>query len=96
MSAMEEYIQRSESVEKRKRLKLQWAEAAQSGHDNAVITSGCGQVRSIEIAFRCLYCGEWFCVPCAEKHFGQTIQEWIEAKRIAHRIEMQNNRKVKP
>ena len=26
-------------------------------------------------AYRCLYCGEYFCEKCAEKHFGETKEE---------------------
>ncbi|VUD48583.1 hypothetical protein TDB9533_01262 [Thalassocella blandensis] len=27
-------------------------------------------------AFRCLYCGIFYCRTCAEKHFGQTVEEY--------------------
>lgn len=27
-------------------------------------------------AFRCLYCGEWYCKKCAEKHFGKTVEQY--------------------
>lgn len=27
-------------------------------------------------AYKCLYCGEWYCQPCAEAHFGQTIAHY--------------------
>ena len=39
------------------------------GHKN------CGKQVSIEYAFRCLYCGFWFCRACAEVHFGMTREE---------------------
>jgi len=27
-------------------------------------------------AFRCLYCGEWYCKTCAEEHFGKTVEQY--------------------
>lgn len=53
------------------------------------ITCGCGWKRWIAYAYRCLYCGEWYCAPCAEIHFGQSIEEWTIEKRIAKRLEIQ-------
>jgi len=38
----------------------------------------CGKVVSIEYAFRCLYCGFWFCQSCAEQHFGMTRAEHVD------------------
>ena len=38
----------------------------------------CGHVMSIMHAYKCLYCGFWFCYSCAEKHFGQTVAEFKE------------------
>ena len=29
-------------------------------------------------AYRCLYCEGWFCVSCAERHFGKTRLEFYE------------------
>ena len=53
------------------------------------ITCGCGWKRWIAYAYRCLYCGEWYCAPCAETHFGQSINDWTMEKRIAARLEAQ-------
>ena len=50
--------------------------------DQKTITCPCGQLRAIELAFRCLYCGIWFCHPCAEIHFGQTFADWVKEKRV--------------
>jgi hypothetical protein len=27
-------------------------------------------------AYKCLYCGFWFCLPCAEIHFGKTKEQY--------------------
>ena len=27
-------------------------------------------------AFRCLYCGQWYCKECAEVHFGKTVSQY--------------------
>ena len=40
------------------------------------LTCHCGQLIYWLNAFRCLYCGEYYCQPCAEKHFEQTREEW--------------------
>lgn len=38
----------------------------------------CGKKVSIDRAYKCLYCGYWFCADCAEKHFGKTRDEYRE------------------
>jgi len=42
----------------------------------ATITCRCGWQRGITQMYKCLYCNEWFCILCAEKHFGKTIKEY--------------------
>jgi hypothetical protein len=64
-------------------LKEQLRDAFETG---AVNCPTCGTRRGIEIVYRCLYCGFWFCFECAEKHFGQTFQEHLIEKRIECRI----------
>jgi len=39
---------------------------------------GCGKWVRIDFAYKCLYCGFWFCAACAEVHFGKTREEHIE------------------
>ena len=39
------------------------------------ITCPCGWERSIFRMYKCLYCDIWFCVSCAESHFGKTIKQ---------------------
>lgn len=36
----------------------------------------CGTKLPTWIAFRCLYCGEYYCQKCAEIHFGKTRAEY--------------------
>jgi hypothetical protein len=57
-------------------LRRQWREAV----GRRVVTCPCGLVRALELAFRCLYCGVFFCTECAEVHFGETRREWLERK----------------
>ena len=52
-------------------LRKQWADAVEL----RVIECPCGWKRALELAFRCLYCGVYFCTPCAERHFGETRGE---------------------
>lgn len=42
------------------------------------VTCNCGTLIYWFNAFRCLYCGEFYCQSCAEEHFGKTRKEWIE------------------
>lgn len=69
---------------KKQRLSEQWHDAI----NYHTIICDCGLARAIEMAFRCLYCGEWYCANCAEVHFGKTIQEHIIEKRVARRQEL--------
>lgn len=81
MPAMVEYIEMAASEEKKSLLREQWTEAVDQGK----IHCACGQVRALVMAYRCLYCGAWFCVPCAEVHFGMTMRQWKEKKRTERR-----------
>ena len=36
----------------------------------------CQQKLWMQNAYKCLYCGEWYCKPCAETHFGKTVAEY--------------------
>lgn len=40
------------------------------------ISCECGRAYLSDEMFRCLYCGERFCVKCAEFHFGKTREEY--------------------
>lgn len=51
----------------------QWKEA-RGVHPR--VTCLCDRVILIRFMFRCLYCGLWFCQPCAEVHFGKTREQW--------------------
>lgn len=42
------------------------------------MTCPCGELKHWVFLFRCLYCGIWYCQPCAEKHFGMTRDQWFE------------------
>lgn len=67
-------------------LERQYLDAA----NNGTITCNCGITKAINMAYRCLYCGEWFCFNCAEIHFGQTFEEHVEEKRIKLSEELKN------
>jgi hypothetical protein len=36
---------------------------------------GCGKWVRIDKAYKCLYCEFWFCLTCAEIHFGKTKEQ---------------------
>jgi len=81
MNSTQEYIDRADTDEKKGIIGQQWQDAISKG----TIVCPCGINRALAVAYRCLYCGVYFCCGCAEKHFGQTIQEWVIAKRIEKR-----------
>lgn len=76
MASMGEYIERAKTPEKKARLKAQWMQVVQ----DHVVTCCCGRPRALELAYRCLYCGEWYCFNCAQDHFGMTVADWLKEK----------------
>jgi hypothetical protein len=72
VSQLSFYLERTDNAEKRECLKRQYHNAS---NENYIVCPGCELKRALTMAFRCLYCGIWFCMTCAEKHFGMTIQE---------------------
>ena len=50
-------------------------------HGGAIACDGCGLRRDLALAFKCLYCGVWFCFNCAEIHFGKTVADYHKEKK---------------
>ena len=48
------------------------------------VTCGCGLRLPLRFAYRCLYCGEFYCQSCAEEHFGKTRDEYFKDKKAKH------------
>lgn len=48
------------------------------------ITCPCGWSRGIMHLYRCLYCKVYFCMSCAEEHFGQTVEEYHKHQEVNH------------
>lgn len=44
----------------------------------ALISCPCSRRLALVKAYKCLYCGVWFCHSCAEEHFGKTVAEYRE------------------
>ncbi len=36
----------------------------------------CLKLVKLRHAYRCLYCGVFFCKECAEQHFGKTVEQY--------------------
>lgn len=68
-----------EDTLKRKRLELkaQLQEVAGCGQ---LITCTCGMVIPLRVAYRCFYCGQWFCHTCAKEHFAEHDLECVELR----------------
>ena len=66
---------------KQKFVAKQFREAMyQEGKKVQEVTCGCGCKMPLRFAFKCLYCGEFYCQTCAEHHFGKTRAQWIADK----------------
>lgn len=86
MSDLSTYLSLTKDPLKKQLLEEQYKEARTFGS----IHCCCDQLRAITMAYRCLYCGVWFCQRCAEIHFGMTLQEWIKKKRVEKRQDLRN------
>lgn len=68
---------------KRAFVRKQFEEAKGPGH----VTCGCGLRLPLRFAYRCLYCGEFYCQSCAEEHFGKTREEYFKKKEKKEKAE---------
>ena len=57
---------------------MQWRETMQG--NIPMVTCECGLNMPLRFAFRCLYCGQWYCTTCAEIHFGKTREQYNKEK----------------
>lgn len=48
---------------------------ASKGHK---VTCGCGHTTFLILAHKCVYCNEWYCHDCAQKHLGKSIKSFLE------------------
>ena len=66
------------NLDKRAFVRRQTAQAMAKGRP--FVRCGCLRKLSMPEAYKCLYCGEWYCAPCAEIHFGETRAEYLAEK----------------
>lgn len=85
MSSLSYYKERAASEVTRGILIRQHTEQ-QSG---VITCAGCDWRRHLTMAFRCLYCGLYYCQACAEIHFGMTVQDWMVERRGERRRELE-------
>lgn len=74
MADLQYYLGRTSNEEKKQLLIEQHEEL----HFDNTIKCPCGRPRHYSMAFRCLYCGIYMCVNCAEIHFGKTRKQHDE------------------
>lgn len=65
---------------KQKRVRAQFFEAM---GPSPQVTCSCGLCMPVRFAYRCLYCGEFYCQSCAEIHFGKTREQYTAEHRTA-------------
>lgn len=41
--------------------------------EHTKIRCGCHKLVNYKYAYRCLYCGVWYCRDCAQEHFGYKV-----------------------
>ena len=41
--------------------------------DKVTVKCGCNKQVKLIYAYRCLYCGIWYCRSCAQEHFGYKV-----------------------
>jgi len=65
------------NTEKAKFVAAQFKEAMfHEGQPVQKVTCGCGLCMPLRFAYKCLYCGEYYCMKCVEVHFGKTREEY--------------------
>lgn len=42
----------------------------------AAVSCRCGRTFALRFMYRCLYCGEYYCLRCAEVHFGMSREQY--------------------
>lgn len=52
----------------------------QEGESVQKVTCFCGLCAPLRFMYRCLYCGEFYCLQCAVTHFGKTREEYLKEK----------------
>lgn len=80
MSDLDFYIDRARELDEPGKiacLEMQWKQAVETREIRCI----CGLRRALELAFRCLYCGVWFCGICAGHHFGKSREKYRDEKR---------------
>lgn len=51
---------------------------AQFAANGEKVPCSCGISAYAYLLFRCVYCGEFYCQSCAEKHFNKTREEYLK------------------
>lgn len=75
---------KSEALEFKDKLQIVYSQTKESVAQDAqgvtarltTLTCPCGWKRGIMNMYQCLYCKIWFCQPCAEDHFGKTVEQY--------------------
>jgi hypothetical protein len=60
----------------------------QDGKSVQEVTCGCGVTMPLRFAYRCLYCGEFYCQTCAEAHFGKTREQYNAERDERHNVKV--------
>ena len=61
---------------KREFVTKQLQELIRQDCNNILVSCECDKKIPIHLAFRCLYCGQYYCQKCAEEHFGKSREDY--------------------
>ncbi|MBW2644563.1 MAG: hypothetical protein JRE23_00035 [Deltaproteobacteria bacterium] len=73
---LHKFVMPDVDLEKREFVRKQTMQAMKS----SAVNCSCEIEFPLWLAFRCLYCGVYFCQKCAEKHFGKTRAQHLAEK----------------
>lgn len=69
---LDELSKELDAAEVRKR---QAKEAKEAKGPQPRVVCSCGEAKPLRHLYKCLYCDCFFCKPCAEVHFGKTVEQ---------------------
>lgn len=71
-----EQVTREQVRQNIRTIQAQTRELGDAFWKTSVTCGDCGRKVGMLFAYRCYYCGIFFCVECAEKHFGKKREEF--------------------
>ncbi len=84
LAALPEYESKATPAERDSSLCTVRDQLYEFRRDGTVTCPDCGRSPIIREAYRCVYCGVWFCRTCAQIHFGMRVPKVYEDRHTGH------------